>query len=229
MIGRTEDIDKIAPALVKVLPRMASKKDGKNPHFRSEYMTLDGILNDVKPILSEVDIGIMQTIETKERDVTCTTMLLHASGQVMTGQATVHADKDTPQGFGSAITYARRYGLATLLGIADCEDDDGNGAEATSKKKVVSKPAPKPAPAPVQKAAPVENPPQPKQADLLTETQVKQIESAFSDNLEIELFQLEKMYGNPESWTTDTRKELLQKYNQMTSKELSVENFLDGK
>ena len=45
-------------------------------------------------------------------------MLLHDSGQVMAGCATVHADKDTPQGFGSAITYARRYGIATLLGIA---------------------------------------------------------------------------------------------------------------
>ena len=174
MIGKTEEIDKIAPALVKVLPLMKVEKDGKNPHFRSDYMTLDGILNKVKPVLAEVNIGVMQSIETKERDVTCTTMLLHESGQVMTGSATVHADKDTPQGFGSAITYARRYGIASLLGIADCEDDDGNGAEATTKKKVVSKPAPKPAPAPVEKAAPA-----PKaEVNLLTETQINQIESA---------------------------------------------------
>ena len=131
-LGKTSEIDKIAPALVQVLPRMKAEKDGKNPHFRSDYMTLDGILNSVKPILAEVNIGVMQTIETNDRDVTCTTILLHDSGQVMTGTATVHADKDTPQGFGSAITYARRYGIASLLGIADCEDDDGNKAANTN-------------------------------------------------------------------------------------------------
>nr|BAR33765.1 ERF family protein [uncultured Mediterranean phage uvMED] len=201
---------------------MQAEKDGKNPHFRSAYMTLDGILNKVKPILSSVDIGVMQSIDTNERDVTCTTSLLHVSGQVITGTATVHADKDTPQGFGSAITYARRYGIATLLGIADCEDDDGNGAEAVSKK-VVSKPAPTPKPAP--EASPVK----PKEVnDKLTDTQIKQISTAFSDNLSIEDYSLEKLYGPSNGWTTATRKELLNKYNQLTSGTISIENFLAG-
>lgn len=201
---------------------MQAEKDGKNPHFRSAYMTLDGILNKVKPILSSVDIGVMQSINTNERDVTCTTSLLHVSGQVITGTATVHADKDTPQGFGSAITYARRYGIATLLGIADCEDDDGNGAEVASKK-VVSKPAPTPKPAP--EASPVK----PKEvSDKLTDTQIKQISTAFSDNLSIEDYSLEKLYGPSNDWTTATRKELLNKYNQLTSGTISVENFLAG-
>lgn len=201
---------------------MQAEKDGKNPHFRSAYMTLDGILNKVKPILSSVDIGVMQSIDTNERDVTCTTSLLHVSGQVITGTATVHADKDTPQGFGSAITYARRYGIATLLGIADCEDDDGNGAEVASKK-VVSKPAPTPKPAP--EASPVK----PKEvSDKLTDTQIKQISTAFSDNLSIEDYSLEKLYGPSNDWTTATRKELLNKYNQLTSGTISVENFLAG-
>ena len=201
---------------------MQAEKDGKNPHFRSAYMTLDGILNKVKPILSSVDIGVMQSIDTNERDVTCTTSLLHVSGQVITGTATVHADKDTPQGFGSAITYARRYGIATLLGIADCEDDDGNGAEVASKK-VVSKPAPTPKPAP--EASPVK----PKEvSDKLTDTQIKQISTAFSDNLSIEDYSLEKLYGPSNDWTTATRKELLNKYNQLTSGTISIENFLAG-
>lgn len=205
-----------------MLPQMQAEKDGKNPHFRSAYMTLDGILNKVKPILSSVDIGVMQSIDTNERDVTCTTSLLHVSGQVITGTATVHADKDTPQGFGSAITYARRYGIATLLGIADCEDDDGNGAEVASKK-VVSKPAPTPKPAP--EASPVK----PKEvSDKLTDTQIKQISTAFSDNLSIEDYSLEKLYGPSNDWTTATRKELLNKYNQLTSGTISVENFLAG-
>lgn len=206
---------------------MQAEKDGKNPHFRSAYMTLDGILNKVKPILSSVDVGVMQSIDTNERDVTCTTSLLHVSGQVITGTATVHADKDTPQGFGSAITYARRYGIATLLGIADCEDDDGNGAEAASKKVVD-----KPAPAPVEKAAPVATKePQVtiKSTDgKLSKQQVEQILSAFSDNLSIEEYSLEKLYGSSTNWTTATRKELLNKYNQLTSGTISVENFLAG-
>ena len=198
---------------------MKAEKDGTNPHFRSDYMKLDGILNKVKPILTEVDIGVLQSIETNDRDVTCTTMLLHDSGQVMAGCATVHADKDTPQGFGSAITYARRYGIATLLGIADCEDDDGNGADATSKKKVVSKPAPKPAP----KIAP-----QPEKVVItkLTKIQIEQILNAFDTNIGVNVNDLEGKFGPVDDWDTNTRKELLDCYDKLVNKKISKENFL---
>ena len=214
----TESVDKIAPELIKVLPRMQATKDGKNPHFRSDYMTLDGIINTVKPILAEVDIGVIQSITTADRDVTCTTVLLHTSGQSIVGTATVHADKDTPQGFGSAITYARRYGIAALLGIADCEDDDGNAAEAASKKKV-STPKPKP------KVEPKPN----VSSKKLDESQVQQILDAFSKNMSIDESMLEKHYGPTSSWTDTDRKVLLKKYNSLVNKTLSIENFLDGK
>ena len=210
---------------------MKAEKDGKNPHFRSDYMTLDGILNKVKPILAEVNIGVMQTIETSDRDVTCTTILLHDSGQVITGTATVHADKDTPQGFGSAIPYARRYGIASLLGIADCEDDDGNKAEEAAKKVSKSTPKkavvaePKPAPAPVSKVETKETVKETK--SLLTDKQQEQILNAFDVNLKINVNELETIAGPVETWTTDTRKSLLKSYNDLTSKVITKEKFLE--
>ena len=146
-------------------------------------------------------------------------MLLHDSGQVMAGCATVHADKDTPQGFSSAITYARRYGIATLLGIADCEDDDGNGAEATSKKKVVSKPAPTPAP----KTAP---PPEKVVITKLTKIQIEQILNAFDTNIGVNVNDLESKFGPVDDWDTNTRIELLDCYDKLVNKKISKENFL---
>ena len=199
---------------------MKAEKDGKNPHFRSDYMTLDGILNSVKPILAEVNIGVMQTIETNDRDVTCTTILLHDSGRVMTGTATVHADKDTPQGFGSAITYARRYGIASLLGIADCEDDDGNKAEEATKKAKKAQP---------KKAAVATKEPevvQPESKQVLSKQQVEQILNAFDTNFHIDVNQLEQKVGPVDSWTSDTRKNLLSSYNKLVNKSISIENFL---
>ena len=207
MITTSDKVDLIAPALISVLDKMQASKDGKNPHFRSDYMTLDGILNTVKPLLKEVDIGVLQSIETEDRTIKCNTHLLHSSGQYINCTAAVHAEKDTPQGFGSAITYARRYGIAAALGIADCEDDDGNGAEKASAKKPVTakaKPTSKPTPAPTLKP----------QVVKLTEEQLDSIVVAFS-GIGVEIWDLEKEFGNNKEWTNVTRKSLLVKYEQL--------------
>ena len=104
------------------------KKDGKNPHFKSTYATLTQILSEVKPILSEVGLVVLQPI--KDGKVGC--ILLDESGKEI---ATSYIDLPTglnPQQLGSAITYFRRYTLASLLSL-EIEDDDANMTIKPSK------------------------------------------------------------------------------------------------
>lgn len=109
----------------------AIKKDGKNPHFKSSYATLSQILSEVKPILSECKLVVLQPI----KDNKVGSILINEEGKEI---ATSWIDLPTglnPQQLGSAITYFRRYTLASLLSL-ELEDDDGNEAsKATPKVK----------------------------------------------------------------------------------------------
>lgn len=105
-------------------------KDKTNPAFKSKYADLGACLEAVeKPCL---DAGIVLYQETFEdvSGVTVETVFLHESGEVLRcGKFHVPSSKQDPQGYGSALTYARRYSLITACGIAP-EDDDGNAAKA---------------------------------------------------------------------------------------------------
>lgn len=104
-------------------------KEKTNPAFKSKYADLGSCLDAVdKPCL---DAGIILYQETFEdpSGVTVETVFLHESGEVLRcGKFHVPASKQDPQGYGSALTYARRYSLMTACGIAP-EDDDGNAAK----------------------------------------------------------------------------------------------------
>lgn len=130
----SEATTKIIPALITIQQEMHCNKDGNNPHFKSKYATLDNILDTIKPFLKEAELVVMQGTETVDRKIDCTTRVFHSSGEWIESVATVYADKATPQGYGSAITYARRYGLATALGIGLMDDDDANAAETKTTK-----------------------------------------------------------------------------------------------
>lgn len=106
----------------------AIKKDGKNPHFKSNYATLPQILCEVKPILSDIGLVLLQPI--KGKDV-LTQIIDSESGECMEGSITLQ-DGLNPQQTGSAITYYRRYLLAGMLSL-EIEDDDGNDASKTHK------------------------------------------------------------------------------------------------
>ena len=215
----SESVKEILPALLSVTDSMQAEKDGKNPHFRSDYMTLDGILNTVKPILKNVGIVILQSIDDDSGLIRCTTRLIHTSGEYLECDSIVHADKMTPQGYGSAITYARRYSITTALGIAEA-DDDGNAAEvASAPKKSVSKP--KPTAINTKKVEP------PKDA-LLNEDQVNKIIKVF-DDIDVEIWDLEKIAGPHQKWTEETRVELLAKFNSLKSGTITVEDLLGKK
>lgn len=101
----------------------AIKKDGKNPHFKSNYATLTQILSEVKPILSELNLALLQPI----KDGKVYSIIIDEKNVVLFDSAIDLPTGLNPQQIGSAITYYRRYTLASLLSL-ELEDDDGNAA-----------------------------------------------------------------------------------------------------
>ena len=112
-------------------------KTNTNPHFKSRYVGLDGCIEAVLDALNANGIGLLQPTHECADGVTVETLFVHTSGESMSGgKLHVPAAKNDPQGYGSALTYARRYSLMAACGIAP-EDDDGNAA---SRKPVAAKP-----------------------------------------------------------------------------------------
>ena len=133
----SESIAKLAAALVKYHAKAETiKKDGKNPHFKNEYATLDNILDTVRPILAEVGLAILQFPVSQDG---LTTMLLHESGEYIRGTYTMPAKVNDPQGNGSRLTYQRRYGLGAVLGVATEKDDDATSASRPAPKLPLAK------------------------------------------------------------------------------------------
>ena len=127
----TESIDAIAPALAKAQAVMeGARKDATNPHFKSKYADLASVWEACRKPLTDNGIAVVQmTIPSDKDEVVVTTRLLHTSGQWIEGDLALPVSKSDAQGYGSALTYARRYGLSAAVGIAP-EDDDGNAAAA---------------------------------------------------------------------------------------------------
>lgn len=131
---------KIASAFVKAQKAFGpALKSSSNPHFRSRYADLSACVEAVIDALNANGIALMQkTYECKE-GVMVETIFVHESGEVMeSGLLHVPAVKHDAQGFGSALTYARRYSLMAACGIAP-EDDDGNAASRRPEAKPTSK------------------------------------------------------------------------------------------
>lgn len=100
--------------------------DGRNPHFQSKYATLAALWAEVRPVFARHGLSIIQGAGP---DGGIETTILHASGEWITAAGLpMRPVKDDPQGIGSLLTYARRYGLAAAAGLVADEDDDGNGA-----------------------------------------------------------------------------------------------------
>lgn len=123
----------LSGALVRALARIeGAAKDKVNPHFKSKYADIASVIDAIKPVLAEQDLGFTQHSQPSEDGVIVETVLHHASGETLSmGSLYVPANKRDPQGFGSALTYARRYALMTAFGVP-AEDDDGNAARTTA-------------------------------------------------------------------------------------------------
>ena len=119
-------------------------KSSINPHFKSRYVDLAGCVEAVIDSLNANGIALIQRCSESETGVIVETVFMHESGETLeAGKLHVPASKHDAQGYGSALTYARRYSLMAACGIAP-EDDDG---QAASKKA----PAPVKAPASVSR------------------------------------------------------------------------------
>lgn len=119
----------IAAALVKAQKAFGpALKDKTNPAFRSKYADLGACIEAVQDALNDNGIALLQPTREDATGVTVETVFLHESGESWSsGPLHVPAAKQDPQGYGSALTYARRYSLIAACGIAP-EDDDGNAA-----------------------------------------------------------------------------------------------------
>jgi len=109
-------------------------KNATNPHFRSSYADLKSVIEAVVPAFLANGFAVTQPNGADEQGDYVETVLIHESGFSFESKVYLRLGKQDMQGYGSATTYARRYGLLGMAGIAP-EDDDGNAAVASSKNK----------------------------------------------------------------------------------------------
>jgi hypothetical protein len=108
-------------------------KSANNPHFKSKYADISAVIEAIKPALINHDLFFTQCPEPVQDGIQIETVLHHAGGEHLSlGKLFVPANKKDAQGFGSALTYARRYALVTAFGVPT-EDDDGNAATKAQK------------------------------------------------------------------------------------------------
>jgi hypothetical protein len=136
---------KLYAAMAKARSQMkAPKLDGTNPHFKSRYVTLAGLIDACMPALSSNGIHIWQA----PTDEHLLTIITHESGESVEYRSKMPVAKDIQQ-HGSILTYMRRYVLSSILSIAGDIDDDAESTMARDKKRAIPK-----VPATSQKQAP---------------------------------------------------------------------------
>jgi hypothetical protein len=123
-------------ALIKAQSQMGHAVfDQTNPHFKSKFASLKSVIDAVKPALNANGIAFVQKSIPMEHGIAVETVF-HGHGDTLpTGPVPVPIDRENAQGFGSALTYAKRYSLAMACGISADEDDDGNAAANAAPKR----------------------------------------------------------------------------------------------
>lgn len=128
---KTEQINELSTALLGFHKEVGKiTKDAKNPFFKSTYATLSQILEVISPALTKNGLSVIQMPSGHG----LTTLIVHESGQYIGDTFDLMPVKNDPQAQGSAITYARRYALGSILSLNIDEDDDGNKATAAPEK-----------------------------------------------------------------------------------------------
>jgi hypothetical protein len=150
MTNQSDQLGQLAASLAAVQSRLpAAVKDKQNPHMRNRYADLGSVWDAARDLLPEYGLAVVQRGVNLGGLWGLETVLLHASGEWIGGITPLLCapGKGTSemQALGSAITYARRYGLAAILGVVSEEDDDGHGA---GRREAPSRPQERPAPPP---------------------------------------------------------------------------------
>jgi hypothetical protein len=155
-MSKSKAINELAAALSKAQSQCKPvKKSGINPHLKSEYVTLDDIINAIRKPLADNGLAYTQLLHGTNGAVKLTTLLMHESGQWLKSTVVVESSGERRginaiQALGSSITYMKRYALSAMLGIAAEVDDDGNGAQKPQRKKPAAR-QPEAQPAPVER------------------------------------------------------------------------------
>lgn len=125
----SQNIADLAAALAKAQGQIeGARKDSANPHFKSKYADLASVWDACRSALADNGLSVVQAPgPCASGQLEMTTMLLHSSGQWIKETLTIPLQKVDAQGYGSATTYARRYSLSAMVGVAP-DDDDGNAA-----------------------------------------------------------------------------------------------------
>ena len=132
---QSDSLDQIVPDLIKARGQFNSAvKDATNPHYKSRYVSLDGVIDAITEGLQANNLYCVQQTDVVDVRIMLYTKFIHISGQWIGGVYPIHPVKNDPQGEGSALTYGRRYALMALAGIAP-EDDDGNAATKAVTKQ----------------------------------------------------------------------------------------------
>ena len=153
MSKHSDSIKDLAAALALAQGEMENPVfDATNPHFKNRYASLAAVRKAIIPVLAKHGIALVQSLSTTPEGIACVTILMHSSGDWLESDALViPASKADAQGFGSAVTYARRYALQAVAGVAGEEDDDAEGAVRRDQpqRPPAAAPTPRPVPAPV--------------------------------------------------------------------------------
>jgi len=138
-MNRSESISKLAVSLVKFNSEVSKiAKDAENPFFKSNYVTLDKLIEATRPILQENGLVVMQSPLSKEDgSVGIQTLLIHESGEFIESEPIFMkpAKANDPQQAGSIISYMRRYSYQAILNLNTGEDDDANKSTSEEDKK----------------------------------------------------------------------------------------------
>lgn len=191
---RSETIAELAKALAKTQGQIEkAKKDSLNPHLRNKYADISSIWDAIREPLTANGLCVLQEPRSANGGVLLTTTLLHSSGEYIRSSLTMPVTKQDPQGYGSAITYARRYSLQSIVGIA-AEDDDGNAAS--------QKPEP-------QRQAPAQRPqraaPQPARQVAPAATDASYVRYTFSNEMEGRQQCIDKLKALKFRWDGSTK------------------------
>ena len=162
-------INELAAALAKAQGEIGNAaRDRENPHFRSKYATLASVREAIQEPFAKHGLAVAQTTKIDGEWLVLVTKLMHSSGQCLVGEYPVCSITEKPQVAGSAMTYARRFSLSAITGVAPGDDDDDDGAAAQQSSR------------PARKAPPSDNPRIEAGKRLLAlEAQIKDAEPGF--------------------------------------------------
>ena len=136
----SELIDKLSPALVLAQSQMdGAFKGAKNPFFKANYSDLASIMEAVSEPFAVNDLCFIQGAEYSEGRIAVATRIVHKSGQWIESTIELPAVKNDPQAYGSALTYAKRYGLQAMAGVPSVDDDGHAAVNTVAAKPVVNK------------------------------------------------------------------------------------------